>query len=229
MRAEIGTPLHDLHFAGPSTILMNMFGSRRFTQSTLVGLSQLWFMDRAYRSNAMPHQLETFKLSERIGAERRGFIYALVVACVLAGPMAMWAMLNHSYEIGAQNAAPVVVYFGYEPWAKFQSWVNNLSTTNIQSVGFTLFGLFITLALMFARMRFIWWQFHPIGYAISGSWQMNWGWGAFFIVWLTKFIILKYWGIHGYRKATYYFLGLLMGDMFFGGTWTMIGIGFKLW
>jgi hypothetical protein len=82
---------------------------------------------------------------------------------------------------------------------------------------------------MFARVRFIWWPFHPIGYALSGSWQMNWGWGAFFTVWLAKFIILKYSGIHGYRKATYYFLGLLMGEIFFGGTWTMIGIGFNLW
>jgi len=229
MRAEIGTPLHDLHFAGPSTILMNVFGSRRFTQSTLVGMAQLWFMDRAYRSNAMPHQLETFKLSERIGAERKGFVIAMIVACILAGPMAMWAMLNHSYEIGAQNAAPVVIYFGYETWERFQSWINNLSTTNFQSVGFTLFGLGTTLALMFARVRFIWWPFHPIGYALSGSWQMNWGWGAFFTVWLAKFIILKYSGIHGYRKATYYFLGLLMGEIFFGGTWTMIGIGFSLW
>jgi len=229
MRAEIGTPLHDLHFAGPSTILMNVLGSRRLNQSTLVGLSQLWFIDRAYRSNPMPHQLETFKLSERIGSEPKGFIYAMVVACLLAGPMAIWAMLNHSYRVGAQNAAPVVEYFGYEPWARFQSYVNNLTLTNVQSVIFTVIGFVTTIMLMLGRMRFLWWQFHPVGYAISGSWQMNWGWGAFFVVWLIKFIIMKYSGIHGYRKATRYFLGLLIGDIFVGGTWTMIGIGFNLW
>jgi hypothetical protein len=229
MRAEIGTPLHDLHFAGPSTILINVFGSRRLTHSTLVGMSQLWFIDRAYRSNPMPHQLETFKISERIGANTRGFILALVVASFFAGPMAIWAMLNHSYQVGIQNAAPVNMYFGYEPWARFQSWVNNLSTTNVPSVIFTGFGFISTIFLMFGRMRFIWWPFHPVGYAISGSWQMTWGWGSFFITWLVKLIILKFSGIQGFRKATGYFLGLLIGDIFVGGTWTMIGIGFDLW
>ena len=87
----------------------------------------------------------------------------------------------------------------------------------------------MTLLLMLGRLRFIWWPFHPIGYALSGSWQMNWGWGSFFLVWLIKWIILKWSGIHGYRKATTYFLGLLMGEIFIGGTWAMIGLGFKLW
>jgi len=229
MRAEIGIPLHDLHFAGPSTILMNVFGSRRLTHSTLVGMSQLWFIDRAYRSNPMPHQLETFKISERLGVQPRGFIFALIVASFFAGPMALWAMLHHSYEIGVQNAAPVNIYFGYETWARFQAWANNLTATNVQSVIFTLLGLAFTLILMLGRLRFLWWPVHPVGYAVSGSWQMNWGWGSFFIVWLIKFIILKYMGIQGFRKATGYFLGLLIGEIFVGGTWTMVSIWFNLW
>jgi len=153
----------------------------------------------------------------------------LLVASCFAGPMALWAMLHHSYEIGVQNAAPVNIYFGYETWARFQSWANNLTTTNVQSVIFTLLGLAFTLILMLGRMRFLWWPFHPVGYAVSGSWQMNWGWGSFFIVWLIKFIILKYMGIQGFRKATGYFLGLLIGEIFVGGTWTMVGIWFNLW
>ncbi|HGE72127.1 TPA: hypothetical protein ENX78_14915 [Candidatus Poribacteria bacterium] len=229
MRAEVGTPLHDLHFGGPSSILMNIFGSRRFTQSTLVGLAHLWFIDRAYRSNPMPHQLESLKLSERIHADRKGFIIALIVAGILAGPMAIWAMFNHCFEFGANNTAPVTIYFGYETWARFQSWINNLTLTNIQSVIFTIIGFLVTIGLMIGRMRFLWWQFNPIGYAISGSWQMIWGWGAFFIVWLIKLLIMKYSGIQGYRKATRYFLGLLLGEILVGGTWTMIGIGFNLW
>lgn len=229
MRAEIGTPLHDLHFAGPSTVLVNILGTRRLNHSTLVGMSQLWFIDRAYRSNPMPHQLEALKISERIGTDHRGFVRALIVASLLAGPMAIWAMVHHGYDVGAQNAAPVTIWFGYEPWNRFQSWTNNLTTTNIPSIIFTIFGFASTIALMLGRMRFLWWPFHPVGYAISGSWQMNWGWGAFFIVWLIKFIILKYSGIQGFRKATGYFLGLLIGDIFVGGTWTIIGIGFDLW
>ena len=229
MRAEIGTPLHDLHFGGPSTIMMNAFGSRRFTHTTLVGLAQLWSIDRAYRSNAHPHQLETLKIVDRIEAKPIDFIRAMIVACLLAGPMALWSMLHHSYEVGIQNAAPVNLYFGRETWTRFQSWATYASETDLAAISFTGFGFLATLGLMLGRLRFIWWPFHPLGYAISGSWQMNWGWGSFFIVWLLKIIILKTSGIQGFRRATGFFLGLLMGQIFVGGTWTMLGIGFNLW
>ena len=229
MRAEIGTPLHDLHFAGPSTILMNLLGSGRFTHSSLVGMAQLWCIDRAYRSNAMPHQLETFKMAERLKTERKGMVLALIVASVLAAPIAFWMLLHQSYEIGIQNAAPVNVWFGYEPWNRFQAWIGQRTGTNVPSMGFTFFGFGMTLLFMWGRLRFIWWPFHPIGYALSGSWQMNWGWGSFFVAWLIKWSILKWSGIHGYRRATAYFLGLLMGEVFIGGTWAVAGVVFNFW
>jgi len=34
--------------------------------------------------------------------------------------------------------------------------------------------------------------------------------------------------MHGFRRATGFFLGLLMGQIFVGRTWTMLGIGFNL-
>ena len=143
--------------------------------------------------------------------------------------MALWGMLHHSYEVGIHNVAPVNLYFGRETWARFESWTAYASPPNVPATGFTIFGFVSTMLLMLGQIRFIWWPFHPLGYAISGSWQMNWGWGSFFIVWLIKVIVLKTAGIQGYRKATGYFLGLLMGQIFVGGTWTMIGIGFNLW
>ncbi len=38
-----------------------------------------------------------------------------------------------------------------------------------------------------------------------------------------------YYYLKRFRKAALYFLGLLMGSIIVGGTWTMIGIGFDLW
>ncbi|MFP6722068.1 MAG: hypothetical protein VCF25_17635 [Candidatus Poribacteria bacterium] len=35
--------------------------------------------------------------------------------------------------------------------------------------------------------------------------------------------------MHDFRRAKGFFLGLLMGKIFVGGTWTMVGIGFDLW
>ncbi|MAF11361.1 hypothetical protein CMK11_13005 [Candidatus Poribacteria bacterium] len=229
MRAEIGTPLHDLHFGGPSTLLVNALGSTRLSHTSLIGLTQMWSVDRAYRSNAVPHQLEGLKLAERVNAQRRGFIIALLVGSALSGVFAFWAMLHQSYEVGIDNAAPVNRWFGYEAWARFQRWTSQRVGTDVPAISFSLVGFVATLGLMVARTRFVWWPFHPLGYAISGSWQMTWGWGSFFIIWAVKLVILKHSGIQGFRRATAYFLGLLMGDVFVGGTWTMVGIGFRLW
>ena len=121
--------------------MMNAFGSRRFTHSTLVGLAQLWCIDRAYRSNAAPHQLESLKIVERIEATPSDFIRAMTVACLLAGPMAFWSMLHHSYEVGIQNAAPVNLYFGRETWTRFQSWATYAGETDMVAIGFSGFGL----------------------------------------------------------------------------------------
>jgi len=35
--------------------------------------------------------------------------------------------------------------------------------------------------------------------------------------------------MQGLRVSTAYFFGLPMGDIFVGGTWTMAGIGLRLW
>ena len=103
MRAEIGTPLHDLHFGGPSTVIVNALGSSRLSNTSLIGLTQMWSIDRAYRSNAVPHQLEGLKLAERVNAQRRGFVIALLVGSALSGVFAFWARAPPLRSTGPPN------------------------------------------------------------------------------------------------------------------------------
>ena len=65
MRAELGTPVHDLHYSGPDEILTRTIGTRKLGRGNLVMFSMFWFINRAYRSHPMPHQLEGFKMAER--------------------------------------------------------------------------------------------------------------------------------------------------------------------
>ena len=58
-------------------------------------------------------------------------------------------------------------------------------------MGGLIFGTITTLFLMAMRMRFIWWVFHPAGFAVSSSWSMNVFWGSIFVSWLLKLILLK--------------------------------------
>ncbi|MBC8142473.1 MAG: hypothetical protein H7Y38_13645, partial [Armatimonadetes bacterium] len=54
MRAELGTPVHDLHQCGPDMVLTRLAGSRAFDDSNLVALGMLGAFNQAYRSHPMP-------------------------------------------------------------------------------------------------------------------------------------------------------------------------------
>jgi hypothetical protein len=68
------------------------------------------------------------------------------------------------------------------------------------------------------------WPFHPIGYAISGSWSMNLVWLPLLIAWLAKLTVLRYGGLRLYRIALPFFLGLILGDCTMGTLWSLIGL-----
>ena len=74
------------------------------------------------------------------------------------------------------------------------------------------------------RMRFLWWNLHPVGYAISGSWAINPMIGSIFIGWLLKWIVLKYGGIRLHRKAVPFFLGLVLGEFVIGAFWSLLAV-----
>jgi len=64
MRAELGSPVHDLHFAGPHYTLTNTLGTTPFSRSDMTLMAFYHFFNRAYRGHEMPHQLEGLKLSQ---------------------------------------------------------------------------------------------------------------------------------------------------------------------
>ncbi|HZP83513.1 MAG TPA: DUF6785 family protein, partial [Chthonomonadaceae bacterium] len=88
MRAELGTPIHDLHFTGPDSMLTETLGQRAFTPVQLTAFSLFFWFNRAYRSHPMPHQLESFKLAEQSRSEYRRWFWALAIFGVIGALVA---------------------------------------------------------------------------------------------------------------------------------------------
>ena len=63
MRAELGAPVHDIHYTGPEQMMVWAVGTRRLGAANLTVLSLFWFLTRTHYSHVMPHQLEGFKIS----------------------------------------------------------------------------------------------------------------------------------------------------------------------
>jgi hypothetical protein len=73
------------------------------------------------------------------------------------------------------------------------------------------------------RVNFVWWPFHPAGYALALSYAMEYFWLPIFIAWALKFLIIRYGGIGLHRRAIPFFLGLILGDYTMGALWAIVG------
>ena len=226
MRAELGSPMHDLHYTGPEEVMVVAAGTRKLGQGNLTMFSFFWFITRTFDSHPMPHQLEGFKLAERANINSRRFLFAMIIAIGVAILSQFWVYLSISYRFGATNRMSVVpMIYGREPWDRLQTWLINPVNPNYPAVGFAAVGLLFAAFLFLMRMKFFWWPFHPAAYAaVSGSWAIAHAWFSLWLAWVAKLILLKYGGLNAHRKAIPFFLGLILGQFVVGSIWTLLGV-----
>jgi hypothetical protein len=224
MRAELGPPAHDLHNGGPDYILTAALGTRALHARELSILTYFYWFNRAYRSIAMPAQLEAFKMAERKSIPARGVALALTVALVVGLVSGYWAMLHITYVRGTEaRMAPHLNYFGFEAFNRLDTWIRSPKDTDIPAMLAIGLGFAATLVLQAVRMRFAAWPVHPLGLAVSGSYSMNTIWLPLLFAWLCKASLLRYGGMRAYRAALPFFLGLILGDYVFGCGWSLFG------
>lgn len=227
IRAELGPPAHDLHNGGPDMFLVDAVGAKALGTRNLTMFSYFFFFNRAYRAHPMPFQLEGFKIAERASLSARRFSMAILIAAFFGCLASFWAFLHIAYRIGAGSAkmtGPVVWAFGPEPFNRLQGWLQNPQKPNIQALTAMGIGFVFTFTLMALRMRFYWWPFHPVGYAVSSSWSLHIMWLPLLIAWAVKLLILRYGGLKTYMQWLPFFYGMILGEFVVGSLWTIIGI-----
>jgi hypothetical protein len=224
MRAELGPPAHDLHNGGPDYILTAVFGSRAFTTPELTALSFFFWFNRAYRTIAMPYQLEAFKIGERQSIAPRHIALTLWLATVVGLVSGYAALYTTGYRQGAETGmASHFTYFGWEAFRRLENWIQSPRPTDVPAALALAVGLAASLTLHALRMRFLWWPLHPLGLAVSASFSLSTLWVPMLLAWLSKTVILRYAGLRGYRAALPFFLGLMMGDFMIGMLWPLVG------
>ncbi|MCE5237084.1 hypothetical protein LLH23_01155 [bacterium] len=231
VRAELGPPAHDLHRGGPDLILTNLFGTDRtvLDAQQLTSLKLCFWFNRAYRAHPMPIQLEAFKIAQMSGIKQSSMAWALTLATFVGVFSAWTAQVHLFYSYGmAARAGGTSRYFGQEPFTELASWLNAPFHTRWPRIGAYVVGFLFTWLLMTLRVNFIWWPFHPVGYAISSSWSMNCLWLPILIAWCIKWVILRYFGFKSFQNAIPFALGLVLGEFVVGSLWTIIGIALQI-
>jgi hypothetical protein len=224
IRAELGPPVHDFHLIGPDHMLITGFGSRTFSGGDLGMIAMFWWLNRAYRGHPMPHALEGLKMADRTRTRHREVFVGVMLAATLGMFASMWAFTHLGYELGTAAKFWSGHGYGWDIYNRLDQWVTAPEPGERGPVVAMGFGFLCTLLLIATRANFFGFPFHPIGYAISGSWSMNLVWLPLFIAWVAKLAVLRYGGLPLYRTVLPFFLGLILGDVTMGTLWSLIGL-----
>ena len=238
MRAELGPPTHDLYFTGPEWFMTTAFGSSALGARNLSAMSLLYWVTRDFRSHPMPFQLEALKFAEMWGdrtrkrhriVETRKLMAAIMLAALVGFVATYWIFLDGYYRFGATARMQGMGRVGLagEACNRLANWLNVPSGPDTASLSQLSVGVVVTALLMGLRRRFLSFPFHPVGYAVAGSWTMSWLWFSVFISWGIKLVVLRYGGIGFYRKTVPFFVGLMLGEYVVGGCWSLLGIALQ--
>ena len=228
-RAAVGVPYHEVIYTHPQLMLVSVLGVRRIGAANLTLFSFLYPYVRDNVSHPMPSQLEGFKIAERASLSQKKMAIAMIVALLVATPVSFWAYLHLIYQHGAVQSDGYVIGIGIETFERLLlPWLQQPHAPDSIGLSFTAFASLFTLGLMFLRRQFIWFPFHPAGYALGLSAGMVWVWSAVCVGWFIKAVLLKFGGLRTYRKASPFFVGLILGDFLTGTFWSLVGAIFEI-
>ncbi|CEK13691.1 hypothetical protein CWRG_00581 [Chthonomonas calidirosea] len=222
-RAELGTP-HEIYFVNPRLILVTLFGSQTLGAQNLTDLSVMYWFNRGYRCHPMPNQLEAMRMGEMARIRQSAIITTLVIAFIWGALVACWANIHVTFTNGATaKCIGFKVWVGGESYNNLQQWLQTPARVDIRQISYLIGGFLLVLFLRLMRGAFLWWPFHPAGYALAVSFAMDYFWFCFFIAWLVKFFLVRAGGMKAYQAAIPFFLGLILGDYVMGASWALFG------
>ena len=223
VRAEFGTP-HEIFYVNPRTVLVTLFGVNTVGAQSLTALSVLYWYNRGYRNHMMPNQLEAFKMAENAGMRQNKMIWMIVLASVFGILAAYWANLHVTFSEGATaKCAGFKGWVGSEAYDRLNGWIQSPTKPDRTQIMYIIGGALMVVGLRGMRGAFLWWPFHPAGYALATSYAMDYFWFAFFISWFIKLLIVRYGGMKAHNSAIPFFLGLTLGDYVCGSLWALYG------
>lgn len=224
VRAELGPPAHEMAGNMNSPFFLSLFaGTHGVGVQNLTMMSMFWwFSGRGYRTHPMPCQLEAFKMGQQGGVNMRGLGLAMMVALAVGGLASYWAGIHLQYNAGVNMMTA-------HNWGQFQ-WVNAQiespeTVTRNRGGQFAVgFGALAAMVMMWMRTRFLWWPFHPAGYAISLTFGAEYYWSCLVFSTLIKFLVLRYGGYKLNRQVMPLMFGLILGEYLIGAGWSFLSV-----
>lgn len=114
-------------------------------------------------------------------------------------------------------------YFTYEPTLAYANLTPESHLPHNRAAHVSVgAGVMTFLAIM--RLRYEACPFHPVGFLLAYTLSLKWVWFSIFLGYLAKALVLKLGGASFFRRATPFFLGLILGEAAAAGFWLLINI-----
>ncbi|HOV22128.1 MAG TPA: hypothetical protein PLW95_05550 [bacterium] len=204
-------------------ITTSFFGSKNLGPSALGPLGLTFVYSSDVRTFVMASVANGLKILEEVKGKKKIIFGAILISIVTTLISSIWTVIYLGYKYGGINAN--AWFFVNGPQYGWQYIVQELKTPSGPDMiywGFFAIGAVFTIFLQFMRMRFLWFPFHPLGFAFSTIMLTNELWFSIFLSWLFKFMILRYGGANVYEKGKTFFIGLIVGQFIVSGTWLFI-------
>ena len=222
VRAELGPPAHEMAGNLNGSFLLTLFAG-----TTGVGIQNLtimtmfwWFSGRGYRTHPMPCQLEAMKMAQQGGVNMRGLGAAMMFALFVGGLASFWAALHLQYGAGINKMTD-------HNWGQFQqvkAWADTPVQPDFWGQIWVGVGAITAGGMQWMRTRFLWWPFHPAGYAISLNFGAEYYWSCLVLSSLIKYFVLRYGGYRLNRQVMPFMFGLILGEYGVGAFWSLLSI-----
>lgn len=206
MRAQVGPPIHEMAFMGPHQVVLGLFGFKALTEAATVKIYHLFFVtNRIHRTHPMPYQLEAFKLGQSAHISARSVFWVIAVAFLIGTAFGQGAYAFRGYVRGAQPA-----------WGEIGSAVRSISEQP-QAGGpaaplAMMTGFAIVLLLDAIRFQVPGFPLHPLGYALSLNFGIDYCWFGLSIVLILKLAVQRYYGLKGYERLRLVAIGVILGE-----------------
>ena len=210
-------------------LLKSTIGTRNMGPQNLTMLAYLRWITIDLRGfmSAVPAQLESFRMAGRSSKSIKRMPVLILFSVTLALIISCVSLLWVSYENGVYTSGVNgwwIISGPRETFSILRQNMLNLQGTDWTGVEFMSIGFALSCTIMYLRTRFLWFPFHPLGYAVGFSrLSMDWIWLSVLMGWILKLSVMKYGGIRLNRKFVPLSLGLVLGDFFMAGFWSIVG------
>lgn len=224
IRAEVGFPInspvahHYQHY-----MLTGLFGKDLIGRTNMLALG--WFPAFVFGNSGAfgAMALESYKMADETNLSRRSINRVIVVVVVLAALLGFFMGLPLGHKWGLHRLESHVLWMGRVPAFGNVTWAWE-SGFDLKQAIYLLIVSSVTVLLTFMRMRFVWWPFHPLGFALMQYELMTWVWFSAFIAWLIKFFVYRYGGRKLYKKSIPFFVGMIAGQAMIQAFWAVVGV-----